>query len=57
MVAETYMQLMSDPAHWLFELTLELLTALVLALPFWPAIKRRVIRKHDSEYHKENKHG
>ena len=34
-LAETYGQLMGDPAHWLFEISLEIITAPVFFLLGW----------------------
>lgn len=46
MLAETYWELMRDPSHWFFELTLEVLTSLVfgfvVAKLAWPRFKRYV---------------
>ena len=42
MIAETYWQLLTDPAHWLFELTLEALTFAAGALWAWAKIKRHI---------------
>lgn len=50
-LAETYIDLLTDVNHWLFELTTDLVFAGIVALPFWPAIKRQVIRKHDEQFH------
>ena len=56
-LAETYIDLLTDVNHWLFELTTDIIFTGILALPFWPAIKRRVIRKHDEQFHTDEKHG
>lgn len=50
MIAETYLQLMKDPAHWAFEITTMLLIDGVLAGLAWPMIKRAV-RSHDKKVH------
>lgn len=55
MIAETYWQLMKDPAHLGFEFTLWVLQDIILGLLLWPAIKRGIVR-HDKKHHplKEN---
>lgn len=49
--AETYTQLMSDPAHLGFEMTLTIIQDVLIGLVLWPLIKR-VIRRHDRKTHK-----
>lgn len=39
MIAETYFQLLRDPAHWLFELTLVVLFDGLLGILVWPRIR------------------
>lgn len=51
--SETYLDLLSDPAHWAFELTLMLLfDGLLLGLA-WPLVKRAV-RRHDERHHPDD---
>jgi hypothetical protein len=48
LIAETYRQLMTDPAHWEFELSLEALTFVagaIFARIYHP------IRRHDRKHH------
>lgn len=49
-VAETYTQLMTDPAHLAFEVTLTLIQDVGIGLIAWPLIKRAV-RRHDAKKH------
>ncbi len=50
MVAETFLQLITDPNHIAFELTLEALTGL-LVYPAAKALWRRALRRHDATAH------
>ncbi len=48
--AESYLQLLSDPAHWLMELTVEVFTGILL----YPLGKRLVniwVDRHDRRHH------
>lgn len=47
---EQYVGLMTDPAHWLMELTLIVLFDILLGVLIWPPVKRVVIRRHDAKY-------
>lgn len=54
MIAETYWELMKDPSHWLFELTLLALFDGLIGALAWPLVKRW-IKTHDRIHHgKEN---
>lgn len=44
MLAETYMQLLKDPAHWLFELTLVVIFDGLIGLLVWPRIRDHLHR-------------
>jgi hypothetical protein len=46
LASESYLTLMRDPAHWLFEITVEIVTGLVIT---WPI--RRFVRHHDRRVH------
>lgn len=48
--AETYVELMKDPAHWGMELTIMVLVDGLLLGVTWPIVKR-LVRKHDKEHH------
>lgn len=50
MIAETYWELMRDPAHWLFEITLIVIFDLLIGALLWPFIKRW-IAEHDRKKH------
>lgn len=50
MIAETYLQLITDPAHIAFELTLEAATGLVI-YPFARFLFRKWLARHDKEVH------
>lgn len=47
---ERYWELLHDPAHWLFELTLMLVVDLLLLAVIWPRIQAWV-KRHDKEVH------
>lgn len=51
MAAETYLQLMSDPNHLMFEITLTVIQDIGIGLIAWPFIKRS-IAKHDERKHR-----
>lgn len=51
MIAETFFQLLKDPAHWLFEVFLMILFDVLIGLLLWPAFVEWMHR-HDEEYHK-----
>jgi hypothetical protein len=42
MIAETYLQLLTDLPHWLFELTVEAVTFLAGAAWAWARVKRHI---------------
>lgn len=50
MIAETYMELMTDRSHLMFEITLTILQDVVIGMLLWPLIKRAV-RAHDQKEH------
>lgn len=50
LAAETYWELMSDPAHWLFELTLIVIFDIIIGAIAWPFVKNW-IKKHDEKKH------
>lgn len=50
MIAETYLQLMTDRPHLMFEITLTLIQDVGIGLIAWPLIKRAV-RRHDERKH------
>jgi hypothetical protein len=43
-----YFHLLGNPAHWLFEFTVEGVTFLILTYP-----ARKWIKRHDKEHHAE----
>lgn len=45
---ESFFTLLRDPNHWLFELTVEAVTAAIMMLPI-----KKLIRKHDKQHHDE----
>lgn len=47
LAAETYLEVLTSPAHMLAELTVELFTAMIL----YP-VGRAVVRRHDRKVHK-----
>jgi hypothetical protein len=51
MLAETYWQLVRDPAHWVFELTVEAVTAVFAFIygAFW-------VKRHDRKKHGKGDH-
>lgn len=50
MMAETYLELLKDPAHWMFEGTVILIVDVILAGLCWPVVKRAIVR-HDKIKH------
>ena len=50
MLAETYTELITNAAHWGFEITVEIITGVLIA-PFVRMIYRRALRRHDREVH------
>ena len=54
-IAETYFQLMSDPAHLGAEATVTLIENIIGWTLIWLGVKdwfiKRIIQKHDEEYH------
>lgn len=50
MIAETYMELMTDRAHLLFEITLTVIQDVIIGMVLWPLAKRAV-RRHDRDVH------
>ena len=50
LLAETYTELLRDPAHWYFELTLIVIFDIIIGAIAWPFIKQ-AIRKHDERKH------
>ena len=47
MLAETYLELLTDPGHWAFELTVEAVTFAAGAAWGWARVKRHVHRDID----------
>lgn len=47
---QDYLGLLSNPAHFLFEWTNEIVTGIVL-IPLWRRAKQRAIREHDARFH------
>lgn len=54
MLAETYRGLLTDGPHWMFELTVELVTGILLA-PLARWAWRAGLRRHDAVAHPEPK--
>lgn len=52
-LAETYMELMKDPSHWAFEITLIIIFDVIIGMIAWPLIKRAVLL-HDKKHHNKN---
>ena len=46
LMAETYLDLMTDPAHLMFEMTLTVVQDVVIGAILWPIIKRATGRFH-----------
>ena len=51
MIAETFFQLLRDPAHWGMELVVELVTGVFIGAWVWPWAQRRWHRRHDAKVH------
>lgn len=49
-LAETYMELMTDKAHLMFEITLTVIQDVVIGIVLWPMAKKW-IKKHDEKKH------
>lgn len=49
-LSETYWELMRDPAHWLFEITLILIFDVIIGMVAWPFVKKW-IKNHDEKKH------
>lgn len=49
-LAETYMELMTDPAHWFFEITLIVIFDVLLGMILWPFAKKW-LKAHDEKKH------
>ena len=47
---DQYIELLSNPAHWAFEITLIVLIDIILLGVAWPIIKK-MIRRHDNVVH------
>lgn len=47
MIAETFLQLLKDPGHWLFEVTTDLIIGGLFGAIVWPRIKAHF--HHDDE--------
>ena len=45
---ETFWSLLSDPAHWLFELFLIVLFDVIIGVIIWPRIKKAILH-HQSD--------
>lgn len=50
-----YLDLLTDPNHILFELTMEAITG-ILVYPFFRLLYKRAILKHDKEFHPNDVH-
>jgi hypothetical protein len=53
---ETFLDLLSDPAHWLFELFLMALFDGVIGIILWPPLRRTFARWRDKETDKIQAH-
>lgn len=53
MAAETYLHLLGDSSHWLFELSVEAVTGIVL-YPIGRRLAARWVARHDKEAHGNN---
>jgi len=49
-VAETFLNLLSDKNHWAFEIVTTIVQDVGIGLVAWPLIKRAV-RRHDAHKH------
>lgn len=49
-LAETYMDLMTDSAHWAFEITLMVIFDVIIGMIAWPLVKRAILN-HDKKAH------
>lgn len=47
---QEYLELLSNPAHWAFEITLIILIDILLIGIAWPIVKK-MIRRHDKVVH------
>lgn len=55
LLVETYMDLMTDPAHWAFEATLLLIFDVIIGMVAWPLVKRAILN-HDKRAHPTCEH-
>ena len=53
MLAETYIELLRDPAHWAFEITLILIFDVIIGMLAWPLF-RKWLAHHDKVKHGAN---
>lgn len=56
MLNETYMELLKDPAHWAFELTLEVVTIAAAAAWGWVRVKRHIHKDVDDMFRATTSH-
>lgn len=49
---ERYLDLLTDPAHWAFEITVTVIVDIIIIGMMIPFI-RRAVRRHDEEHHGE----
>lgn len=47
---QEYLELLQNPAHWMFEITLVIIIDVLLGMVLWPLVKK-AIAKHDREVH------
>jgi hypothetical protein len=58
-IAETFWELLRDPAHWMFELFLMVVFDVIIGAILWPLIKRHIhrdIREAKDHYHDVGPH-
>ena len=53
MVAETYLELLKDPNHLMYEITINIVENVLIGALAWPFIKKW-IKRHDIKHHKHN---
>lgn len=49
-LSETYIELLKDPAHWAFEITLIVIFDVLLGMVLWPFAKKW-LKNHDARKH------
>lgn len=50
-LAETFVELVKDPAHWMFEIMLMVIFDVLIGAIAWPFIKKAV-KSHDEKKHR-----